>query len=424
MKKVALFAGLAALGSIPAIAQSPITFNARGLVVASDADLAASALVDGKLLRDNTSKDQLTTIKFPIERGSKGLGSALVSNSALGYSKTLAVSPTGTLAFVLENRIRPEDGIGEYKDISKEFPVGEKLFVVDISNLAAPKAKFGFPVGKKPTSIDVNKNELILATNDTGKELVFIEAGPDGKPARFLNLPAALDTTNRIIDISWHPSGDFIAFTLDNSNEVGLYKVIREAGKLKNVEMVGKPVKVGVDPSFGRFTADGKHYLVLDAKGPQGKGAGEGEVFVVDFSMDGAVEHKVAGQAPVGLNTGSFALSPDGTLLVTANAGKSGSPWAEAGAGTGASLSLYKVANTGALTKVADYPFDGIYPQSVAFDKDGSNLAVSVFEYLEYGSGNGGVEFWSVTKGDTPALKKQGAKVSVAKGAHTLRVIP
>jgi hypothetical protein len=424
MKKVALFAGLAALGSIPSVAQSPITFNARGLVVVSDADMAASALVDGKLLRDNTSKDQLTTIKFPVERGSKGLGSALVSNSVLGYSKTLAVPATGGLAYVLENRVRPEDGVGEYKDPSKEFPAGEKLFVVDITNLAAPKAKFGFPVGKRPTSIDVNKNELILSTSDTGKELVFIEAGPDGKPARFLNLPAALDTVNKIIDISWHPSGDFIAFTLDNSNEVGLYKVIREAGKLKNVEMVGKPVKVGTDPSFGKFTPDGKHYLVLDAKGVPGRGAGEGEIFVVDFSMDGAVEHKVAGQAPVGLNAGSFAISPDGALLVTVNAGKSGSPWAEAGAGTGAALSLYKVAATGALTKVADYPFEGIYPQGVAFDKDGSNLAVSVFEYLEYGAGNGGVEFWTVAKGDTPSLKKQGAKISVAKGAHTLRVIP
>lgn len=424
MKKVALFAGLAALGSIPSVAQSPITFNARGLVVVSDADMAASALVDGKLLRDNTSKDQLTTIKFPVERGSKGLGSALVSNSVLGYSKTLAVPATGGLAYVLENRVRPEDGVGEYKDPSKEFPAGEKLFVVDITNLAAPKAKFGFPVGKRPTSIDVNKNELILSTSDTGKELVFIEAGPDGKPARFLNLPAALDTANKIIDISWHPSGDFIAFTLDNSNEVGLYKVIREAGKLKNVEMVGKPVKVGTDPSFGKFTPDGKHYLVLDAKGVPGKGAGEGEIFVVDFSMDGAIEHKVAGQAPVGLNAGSFAISPDGALLVTVNAGKSGSPWAEAGAGTGATLSLYKVAATGALTKVADYPFDGIYPQGVAFDKDGSNIAVSVFEYLEYGAGNGGVEFWTVAKGDTPSLKKQGAKISVAKGAHTLRVIP
>ncbi|KQS26917.1 WD40 repeat domain-containing protein [Dyadobacter sp. Leaf189] len=424
MKKVALFAGLAALGSIPAVAQSPITFNARGLVVVSDADMSASAFVDGKLLRDNTSRDQLSTIKFPVERGSKGLGTAMVSNSALGYSKTLAVPASGGLAYVLENRVRPEDGVAEYKDPYKEFPVGEKLFVVDITNLAAPKAKFGFPVGKKPTSIDINKNELIISTSDAGKELVFIEAGPDGKPARFLNLPAAIDSSNKIIDLSWHPSGDFIAFTLDNSNEVGLYKVIREAGKLKNVEMVGKPVKVGTEPSFGKFTPDGKHYLVLDTKGAQGKAAGDGEVVVVDFSMDGSTEHKVSGQAAVGLNTGSFAISPDGSMLVTATSGKSGSPWTEAGAGTGAALILYKVAATGALTKVADYPFQGIYPQSVAFDKDGSNVAVTVFEYLQYGNSNGGVEFWTVTKGDTPALKKQGASIGVGKGAHTLRVIP
>ena len=108
MKKVALFAGLAALGCVSSYAQSPITFNARGLVVISDGDMSASALVDGKLLRDNTSKDQLTTIKFPVERGSKGLGTALVSNSALGYSKTLAVPVNGGLAYVLENRVKPE----------------------------------------------------------------------------------------------------------------------------------------------------------------------------------------------------------------------------------------------------------------------------------------------------------------------------
>ncbi|WP_439582854.1 WD40 repeat domain-containing protein [Dyadobacter bucti] len=424
MKRVALFAGLAALGAIPSLAQSPITFNARGLVVVSDADLgSASTIIDGKLLRDNT-RDQLTTIKFPVERGSKGVGTALVSNSVLASAKTLAVPAAGGLAYVLESRIRPEDAVTQYKDALTEFPGGEKLFVVDIANLAAPKAKFGFPVGRKPIAIDVNKNELILSTMDTGKELVFIEAGPDGKPARFLNLPAALDTANKIADLTWHPSGDFIAFTLDNSNEVGLYKVIREAGKLKNVEMVGKPLKVGADPSFGKFSADGKHYFVLDTKGPRGKATGEGEILVVDFSMDGSAEHKVASQVPAGVNTGSFAISPDGTMLVTVNAAKSGAPWTEAGAGAGASLTLFKVGADGALTKVSDYPFEGIYPQSVVFDKDGSNLAVSVFEYLEYGNGNGGVEFWTVTKGDAPALKKQGAKVSLGKGAHTLRIIP
>jgi DNA-binding beta-propeller fold protein YncE len=424
MRKVAMFAGLVALGSVPALAQSTVNFNAKGLVVISDADMSASALVDGKLLRDNAAKDQLTTIKFPLQRGTTGVGSTLISNSALGYGKSIAVPTVGGLAYVLESRLRPEDGVAEFKDTNVEFPIGEKLYVVDIINMAGPKAKFGFPVGKKPTSIDINKNELIISTTEKGKELVFIEAAADGKPARFLNLPAGIDSTSRINDLSWHPSGDFIAFTLDNANEVGLYKVIREAGKLKNVEMVGKPVKVGVDPSFGRFSADGKHYFVLDAKAEKGKGVADGEVFVVDFSMDGSIEHKVASQVATGANAGSFAVSPDGTLLVTVNSGKSASPWTEAGAGKGSSLTLFKVSADGALAKVADYPFDGIAPQSVVFDKDGSNIAVTVMEYLEYGNGNGGVEFWTVTKGDTPSLAKQAVKVSVAKGAHTLRVIP
>jgi len=423
MKRVALFAGLVALGTVPAVAQSPVNFNARGLVVVSDADMSASAVVDGKLLRDNTAKDLLTSIKFPIER-SKSVGTALVSNSALSTGKTMAVPQTGGLAYVLESRLRPDDGVVEYKDAGLEFPGGEKLFVVDISNLAAPKAKFGFPVGKYPTAIDINKNELIISTRQAGKDLVFIESAPDGKPARFLNLPSGIDSTNKIVDVTWHPSGDFIAFTLGKTHEVGLYKVLREAGKLKNVELIGKPVQVGTEPTFGKFSPDGKHYFVLDSKGAAGKASGEGELFVVDFSMDGAVEHKVASKTAIGLNTGSFAISPDGTSLVTVNAAKSASPWSEAGSATGSSLSLFKIAGDGALTKVSDYPFEGIFPQSVVFDKDGSNLAVSVYEYLEYGNGNGGVEFWTVTKGDAPALKKQGAKISVGKGAHTLRVIP
>ncbi|PWJ56753.1 hypothetical protein CLV98_11064 [Dyadobacter jejuensis] len=423
MKRIALFAGLIAMGSVPAVAQSTIDFNAKGIVVLSDGDMEASALVDGKLLTDIAAKDQLTTIKFPAVRGTKGVGSSIIANSVIGNTKTMAVPTFGRLAFVLENKVRPADGTAEYKDILSEFPIGEKLYVVDISNLADPKAKFGFPVGKNPTSIDINKNELIISTSEAGKELVFIETAADGKPTRFLNLPAAIDSTTRIVDLSWHPSGDFIAFTLDN-HEVGIYKVIREAGKLKNVDLLGKTIKVGSNPTFGSFSPDGKHYFIVDGKSVQGKGTEAGELLVVDFSMDGSAEHKIASQTNIGVNPGSFAISPDGSLLVAVNAAKSGSQWTEPGSGVGSSLNLFKIGADGTLSKVADYPFEGIYPRSVAFDKDGSNIAVTVFEYLEFGTGNGGVEFWTVTKGDTPALKKQDAKVSLGKGAHTVRVIP
>jgi WD40 repeat protein len=424
MKKVTFFAGLVALGYFPVAAQSPINFNAKGLVVLSDADMSASSFSDGKLLRDNTAKDLLTTIKFPLERGASALGTVLVSNSAIGNTKSIAIPSIGGLAFVLESRIRPDDAVKEFSNLVEQFPVGEKLYVGDIINLAGPKVKFGFAVGKEPLSLDINKNELILSTTEKGKELVFIETAPDGKPTRVLNLPAALDTANHIADLSWHPSGDYLAFITDNSNEVGLYKMIREGGKLKNVEMVGKPIKVGTDPGYGQFSPDGKHYFVLDAKGVQGKATSEGEVIAIDFAMEGTGEHKIIGQAGTGVNTGSFAISPDGSMIVAVNAAKSGSPASSPDAGSGSSLTLLKVAPTGALTKVADYPFPGIYPQSLVFDKDGSNLAVSIFEYPDYGMTSGGVEFWSVAKGDTPSLKKQASKINVSKGAHTLKIIP
>ena len=423
MKKLVMFAGLATLGAFPALAQSPsIAFNARGMVAISDADMAASALINGKLLRDNTVKDKLTSIKFPLERGGASIGEIVVPNSTLTYSKSMAVPKTGGLAFVLDTRSTPAETVNDYPDVAKGFPDGQKLYVIDIVNLANPKVKFGFSVGKNPTAIDVNKNELMISTSVAGKELVFYEVDDSGKPTRALQLPSELDSTNRIIDLSWHPTGNYLAVTLEATKEVALYKVLRDGGKLKNIEKLGAPLKVGDSPTVGRFSEDGKYYYVMDTKGAMGKATGEGALHVVEFSLTGG-EHKLNSSTPVGLNPGAFAISPDGSMVVVANAGNSAKPWTEDGAGASSSLILLSLAD-GALTKVADYPFPGILPQSVAFDKDGSNVAVAVYEYLDYGRRTGGVEFWSVTKGGTPALARQNARISVERGCHTIRVIP
>lgn len=424
MKKLIMCAGLAALGAFPAMAQSPsISFNARGMVAISDADMSASALADGKLLRDNTVKDKLTSIKLPLERGGASIGEIVVPNSTLTYSKSMAVPKTGGLAYVLESRGAPGETVNDYPDAMAGFPDGQKLYVVDIVNFAKPKVNFGFAVGKNPTAVDIYKNnQLMVSTREAGKELVFLETDDSGKPTRFLALPAELEGENNIIDLSWHPSGDYLAITLEGSKEVALYKVLREGGNLKNIEKLGAPLKVGDNPTVGRFSEDGKYYYVMDNKGAMGKATGAGALHVVEFSLTGG-EHKVNGSTPVGTNPGAFAISPDGSMVVVANSGKSAMPWTEDGAGASSSLILYSLAE-GALTKVADYPFPGILPQSVVFDKDGSNIAVAVYEYLDYGSRTGGIEFWSVTKGATPALAKQNARISVERGCHTIRVIP
>ncbi len=421
MRKVIFAATAIATGISPSFSQnSLINFNARSLVVLSDADLSASTFSDGLLLRDATAKDRLTSVKFPVER-SGSIQSILVPNSAVNYSKSVAVPATGGLAFVIESKTSPAESVKEVKDLAAENK-GQRVYVTDIVNPVSPKLKFPFSIGNNPLSIDIYKNELIISTEEAGKKLSFLETDPEGKPTRLVNLPIDTDSTQSLVDISFHPSGDYVAASLAPSGDLVLYKIIRENEKLKNIETVGKPVKLGDKLTFGRFSADGKKYFVVDSKGEPGKASGEGELLVVNIDTE-AGDHKVAGKIAIGSNPEAFAINPDGSLIVIASAGNGLASWSAADAGQGGKLTLIKVGADGALTKAGDYPVGGILPSSVAFDKDGSNLAVSVFEYLDYGDRKGGIEFFTVNKGDSPSLAPQKAKISVERGAHTLRVV-
>ncbi len=422
MRKVIFAATAIATGISPSFSQnSLINFNARNLVVLSDADLSASTFSDGLLLRDATAKDRLTSVKFPVDRGNS-IQSILVPNSAVNYSKSIAVPATGGLAFVIESKTSPAESVKEVKNLAAENK-GQRVYVTDIVNPVAPKLKFPFSIGNNPLSIDIYKNELVISTEEAGKKLNFLETDPEGKPTRLVNLPIDTDSTQSLVDISFHPSGDYVAASLAPSGELVLYKIVRDNGKLKNIETVGKPVKLGDKLTFGRFSADGKKYFVVNSKGELGKPSGDSELLVVNIDTEGG-NHKEAGKVALGANAGAFAISPDGSLIVAAIAGANGlAPWSAADAGQGGQLALIKVGADGALTKAGDYPVGGILPSSVAFDKDGSNVAVSIFEYLDYGDRKGGIEFFTVNKGDSPSLTPQKAKISVERGAHTLRVV-
>lgn len=420
MKKILIAASAIFSGVTPLFSQTPIiNFNARSLVVLSDVDMSASTFSDGKLFREATAKDKLTSVKFPVERAGS-VQSILVPNSAVNYSKSIAVPPTGGLAFVIESKVAPPDGVKEISNLAGEHK-GQRVYVADIVNPASPKLKFPFSIGTNPLSVDIYKNELIISTEEAGKKLGFLETDAEGKPTRLIYLPIDTDSTQNLADLSFHPSGDFIAASLAPSGELATFKIVRENGKLKNIESVGKPVKLGDKLTFGRFSADGSKYFVLDAKGELGKTSAEAELLVVNFNTSNG-EHKVAGKVAVGSNPGAFDVSPDGSLIAVASAGNGLGAWTGADAGQGGKVTLVKVGADGSLTKGGEAIVGGILPSSVAFDKDGSNLAVSVFEYFDLGDRKGGVEFFTVNKGDA-SLAPQKIKISVERGAHTLRVV-
>lgn len=420
MKQVFFAAAALFAGASPLFSQnSLIQFNARNLVVLSDADMSASTFSDGQLLRDAAAKDKLTSVKFPVARAGS-MQSILVPNSVVNYSKSVAVPSTGGLAFVIESKTSPADAVKEVKDIAAENK-GQRVYVVDIVNPVSPKLKFPFSIGSNPLSVDIYKNELIISTEEAGKKLGFLETDPEGKPTRLIYLPIDTDSTQNLVDVSFHPSGDFIAASLAPSGEFVLYKIVRDNGKLKNIETVGKPVKLGDKLTMGRFSADGKKYFVVDSKGELGKSTGDAELIVVNVDTQ-AGNHTAAGKVALGANPSSFALSPDGSLIAAAVAGSSLGAWNSPEVGQGGKVVLLKVGADGALTKGGEQVVEGIYPSSVAFDKDGSNLAVSIFENLDYGDRKGAVVFYTVNKGDA-TLVPQKARISVERGAHTLRVV-
>lgn len=408
--------GMALLSASAAIAQKPtIEFNARGILALSDGDMAASAVVDGKLMKEVGVKDALSVYPLPLKLGQE-IGSTALSNSAIGWSRTAAVMSDGRYAFVIETRAQTTDSVKTVKNVATDFPAGSNLYIVDISNMAKPSTR-RVSVGKNPLAVDMLGSNMLITSEETAKELRMFEIGAGGLPTR--NVPIALNLQNaRATDVTWHPEGEFIAITVEETKEIWLYKAKRNPqGKIATFEAFGTPAKLTGKPGLGSFTPDGSLFIVSDLAG---------ELVAIQFNTTAAdpktAEHKVVAQTPVAAGVESFAISPDGTMIVTANKANSAQPW-EGSVGK-AGVSLLSLAKDGKATKVADYEIDGIAPESIIFDKSGDNVAVSVFEYFDYGRRDGGIEFFKVNKGGAPSLTKQMAKISAPKGCHTVKLIP
>lgn len=421
MKKLSATFGIALLSTTAIFAQKPtIEFNAKGILSLSDGDMAASAVVDGKLLKETGVKDALTIYPLPLKLGQEE-GSSPVPNSAIGWTRNVSFTSDNRFAYVLETRGQTADSAKVLKNVATDLPEGSNLYIVDISNLTKPSARKA-PIGKNPLAIDILGSNAVITSEETGKELRLLEIGTGGLPTRNVAIPLPLQNA-RATDVAWHPEGEFIAITVEETKEIWLYKVKRNPqGKVATFEAFGTPAKLSGKPGTGAFTPDGNFFLVADLK----DGATASEIAVVQFNTKTedpkAAEHKVIGQVAVGVGAESFSISPDGALVVVANKNGSAQPWS--GNVSKASVSLLTLSKEGTLAKVADYEIDGIAPESIVFDKTGDNVAVSLYEYFDYGRRDGGIEFFKVTKGGTPALTKQAAKISAPKGCHTVKIIP
>jgi 6-phosphogluconolactonase (cycloisomerase 2 family) len=432
--------------TITSIAQStqPLEFAGRALLIASDADMVATAYADAKLDRVVGIEDALTTIKLPLNLDRPIISPIQVSNSVMSWPQIIAVSPDGKRAYVAEVRSRPANNVQQFNNI-EEMPAGEKITVVNIENLEQPKILQTVTVGKNPKHLSISPDGKILTVNleEPGQELAIFRIQPNGTLGEQSNFAIAKDFSPSTVPeaIIWHPSGRFLAITTTSDGSEGTYTSfvafyqMIEDGKAIKFEPYAKPLAVGNHLSNGRFSADGRFFLVPDLKWRTHKTRAlnfllnpRGEMIAIRFEPETGIPPEVASKTEVGLSPEGFALSPDNSLIATVNMRRTylspnlppvwrGKPYS--------SLSLVQFdPKTGQLTTIGEYGFEGLLPEQATFDAKGKTLAVVIYNYREPSPKTGAVEFWNVVSSKQPKLERTGFKLNVVRGAHDIVLVP
>ena len=410
-------------------------FEGQALLVASDADMVATAYGDGNLDRVPGIEDALTIVGLPLNPEQPDVTSLQVSNSVMSWPQIIAVSPNGQRAYVAEVRSRPADNIQAFDDID-QMPEGANITVVDIANLQRPQVIETVDVGRNPEHLSISPDGQFLAINlnEPGRELLIVQLEDDGRLGQRFYFPMQLDGSREDNQTAiWHPSGQYLAIIQDNNCRLGFYQ-IQTTGQEITVSLMSEPLTLGNHLSNPRFTADGRFLLVPDLKWSTHRNPTlnfllnpNGEMIAVQFDPESGTAPEVVSRIEVGLSPEGFALSPDNSLIATVNMRRTylpsfipawrGKPYS--------SLSLVQFDPTsGALTKVKEYGFEGLLPEQVAFDASGNALAVVIYNYREPSPETGAVEFWTVVAGDSPRLERSGYTLDVIRGAHDIVLLP
>jgi hypothetical protein len=395
----------------------PFQFEAKGFVTFTDADMAASALVDGNLKTNTSEKDAFSFIKWSNFLKESKTNSTHIPNSATSLTGVCKFTSNNQVAF-----IAPSRGSAPTKNNLTDLPAITKLYAWDMTDMTNPKLLDSMDLGRPILSVDMRRSGDLLAiiTEQPLNEVALVE-WKNNKFGSAEKNSSGFTGKAKAVDCAWDSTGKYLALTLEETKQVALY-YIRKFDKGTAFKLYGEPVNLNSTPGCGKWTADNSYYLVTSKFMD---GSSHSEISAIKFDTEEGKAHKLTGSAVTGQNTGMFSISPDGKYIATANTRESHRPLDDPKMNVNSSVSLLTFNTEGVLSKIGEYEFQGIMPKSVDFDAKGNMLAVSVYDYWDLnGTSRGGIEFWKVEKGDKPSLKSTGFRLSVPRGIHTLKVIP
>ncbi|MCG8478093.1 MAG: hypothetical protein MI724_03285, partial [Spirochaetales bacterium] len=369
----------------------PPGFGGRYLVALSDTDTLASAYVDDLIGDPVDGRDTLTVL---------GLGrSAFVAELAVSNSvwapPTIALSPDGTVAYVLEIREPREAGDVTFEE---DLAFSTHMSVVNLSYPRQPALVEVVELGRFAGHyIDIN---------DAGDTLAITNWAPD---AQLLLLPVDGTAVGEVQRFSLGIENDFafpntvewrddttLGVVVGPLNVVAFYSVATAADGAFAVTALGEPVPVGLFPFTALWSRDGSAFITADMNWNLEVGvtdfnntAGSLSIVRPDFDVADGIVHRVVPGPAVPANPEGLAIGPEGDIVVTVNLERSHLPENP----SAASLSLMTFdPERGRLAWLADYAIDGVLPEGVVFDTTGNYVAVAVFDQFGAGAGVGRID--------------------------------
>lgn len=417
----------------PKLVEAPGRFEGRFLAI-SDADMTATAYVDGVLEPLNGAADELTL----VEDGA-AMARMPASNSVISWPQVVDVSPDGRFAYVVETRGAPPPGTEAYDSVYTDFPTGTVLSAFAIGETAITPIASLDGLGDNLQSVEVSRRGglLVIGSETPGAEAVLVALRPDGAPnvvRRFDLAPPYRDddTEQRVRTLHLSPDGETLAVNVAN-RRIQFYRVTYAADGLPEaVTPLGAPsADLGSRLAVGKWTSDSRFFVVTDTNWADStlhmltQGPGALTTLRPPAGANGTPE--IVSRARVGRSPEGFGISPDGTRLATINMERTYLPnWPVLATWQGRrrySVSLVSLdPETGALDELDRVYKAGILPEDVIFDAGGNNLAVAVFHRRKgEGRNQGYIDYFSI---EDDRLASQGVTQPVMRGAHDLVRLP
>jgi len=403
------------------------------IVTLDDGDAVPAAFTGAEAdAVEQAEGDTITALRLPLPdraeaiEGDVEFDQEAAPSDAVGSNPAMAVSADGTLVATVGPMSMDPPSQMQIRNFRLGEGVQVRLFRLGEDGLSLIGAVELSSEGGEQVSVAFHPFERRLAVlQRSDPSLHLIDIGPDGEwlsGAMAVDLSGYVEVTDDPSSIAWHPSGRFIAMTLERAGEAGFFELTSLDGEW-TISSWGNRVATGPFPQRGVFSPDGRYFLtaemgVMDEPGMEViSAAGSVSVIRVADSMGMDAQHERTTNMWTTYRPRVMAISPDGRLLALASHRKEDLEIARSETLTGGRLMLYGFDPISGELIPSDTSRTTPLPGALAFDADSSHLLVA--NYL-----NDEVQVWRVRGGNGFSLEFTGLTIGTGVRPHDLAVAP